>query len=173
MPESARLFLALWPLPRLRAALLASQQQWHWAPRALPVPGAQLHLTLHYIGAVPRARLPELRAGLRVPCPAFALSLERPCLWRRGLAVLEPGTMPPGLLELHQALGASLAGLGLRVEARPFRPHVTLARRAANSRPPASITPLGWQIRGYVLVESAGGAYQVLERYACRTAGRA
>lgn len=163
--DSVRLFLALWPPPRLRAALLASQRQWHWAPPAQPVPAAQLHLTLHFIGAVPRPRLAEVRAGLRVPCPALALQLERPCLWRHGLAVLEPCVVPPGLLDLHRALGVALVTLGLHLEPRPFRPHVTLARHAAQSVPPEGGVSLGWQARSYVLVESAGGRYRILQRY--------
>src|SRR4051794_1059456 len=32
------------------------------------------------------------------------------------------------LMDLHQAIASSLAGLGFRPEERPYRPHVTIAR---------------------------------------------
>jgi 2'-5' RNA ligase len=50
-------------------------------------------------------------------------------LWPGGVAVMVPRAVPAALLVLHAELGAALECLSLPLELRPFRPHVTLARR--------------------------------------------
>ncbi len=169
MPEeSARLFLALWPGEVLRGRLADWSRGCVWPAGARPVPPAQWHLTLHFLGAVPRARLPALREALRLPCMPFApftLTLGQPALWRGGTAVLEAAAAPR-LLALHAALGSALLAEGLRVEARPYRPHLTLARRAPQAVLPPAGPALRWPVRGWALVESGQQGYQVLQR--CR-----
>lgn len=166
--SSTRLFVALWPDPAIRHALRERRDAWDWPRGASPVHPDKLHVTLHFLGSVPTERLPELRRGLAVPFSPFELSLGIPKLWPHGIAVLEPHTEPPELLELHANLSAALVALGLRPEARTYRPHVTLARRANGAEAPPEAAPLVWKIDGYALVESRpgnGGGYTVLESY--------
>jgi 2'-5' RNA ligase len=167
-PGCARLFLALWPEPEVRAALQEWRDGWRWPRAATPVAADKLHVTLHFLGNVTRERLPELAAGFAVPFTPFELAFGVPKLWPHGIAVLEPHTEPAPLLLLHAALAATLAGLGLQPEQRTYRPHVTLARRAAGAVVPSSGPPIRWDVRGYALVESRpgnGGAYTVLQHY--------
>ncbi len=170
-PDSptARLFLALWPPLEIRQHLQALQQRWSWPPRAAPVRVDQLHLTLHFLGNVPVQRLDEFSRTLAVSAEALTLDLAqgRPGVWPGGIAVLELAP-PPGLLRLHAALGDALARLNWPVEARRYRPHVTLARRAAGAQPPAGLLPpVCWRADpGYVLVRSRPGrGYEVLQAY--------
>jgi 2'-5' RNA ligase len=166
--DSARLFLALWPGPAVRGALVDARDAWAWPAGARPEAEARLHVTLHFLGAVERERVPALDAALRgVPCAPFELRLARAALWPHGIAVLQPRAVPPRLLELHAALGALLRRLELPVETRPYRPHVTLARHAVGAAPPGDTPALHWRVRGHALVESLGGAYVVLGRYGC------
>jgi 2'-5' RNA ligase len=171
--ETVRLFIALWPGPRTREALQARRDAWHWSPAARPVQSERLHLTLHFIGAVARSRLPEITVSLRLPWRGCALAFGTDALWPHGVAVLQPTSVPSALHALHAALGGALQRLRLPTEARSFRPHVTLARHAQGSAPPAApASPLRWPARGYALVESRGGAnagYHVLQRYPCRS----
>ena len=165
---TVRLFLALWPGPRVRDRLLAWRDAWRWPANAAPVPADKLHLTLHFIGAVPQARLPELRAGLSVGCEPFDLAFGRPELWPGGLAVLRPVKVPDALMLLQQRLGGALQALSMPVEARAFRAHVTMARRAHGAALPREGPALRWRVAGYALVESrpgAGNGYTVLQRY--------
>jgi 2'-5' RNA ligase len=165
---STRLFLALWPEPVLRDALRAWRDGWSWPKPAAPVPTPKLHLTLHFLGNQPSASVPALADGLAVPFTPFELALGRPVLWPHGIAVLEPHTEPEPLLQLHAALGAALTGLGLVPEARKYRPHVTLARRANNALAPLQGPRIDWDVRSYALVESRpgnGGGYTVLRHY--------
>ena len=162
---NTRLFLALWPDPAIRHALREQRDAWTWPRGASPVHADKLHVTLHFLGEVPSERVPELRQGFAVPFTPFTLSIGLPKLWPHGIAVLEPHTEPPALLELHAKLSNALVALGLQPEARAYRPHVTLARRAGHAIVPPQSAPLTWQVDGYALVESNGGNYTVLEQY--------
>ena len=164
-PQTSRLFLALWPEPGVRDQLREARDAWHWPRAAAPVHTDKLHLTLHFLGGVPSARLPELMEGFSVPFRPFRLALGKPVLWPHGIAVLEPPVNPPELLALHARLGDALLALGLQPEARSYRPHVTMARRAAGAGIPASAPSIGWDVQGYALVESQPGGYTVLHTY--------
>ena len=112
-------------------------------------------------------RLPELIDGLRVSFSAFTLHLDRAQRWPNGIAALTPQAVPQALLALHAALRAGLERLALTTEARPWRPHLTLARHTGESAAPAKAAPVHWQVRGYALVESQAvtGDYLVLRHY--------
>jgi RNA 2',3'-cyclic 3'-phosphodiesterase len=161
---TARLFLALWPGPRVRRALAACRDRVVWPPGAAPTATDKLHVTLHFIGIVPAARVAEVAVALQVPAPTFELRLDTAECWHGGLAVLRPRLVPARLQQLHAELAAALRRLELPVEARAFRPHVTLARRAVQPLVPAE--PLRWRVGGYVLVQSMpDGRYRLLQRY--------
>ena len=166
--DSLRLFLALWPGPSVRLRLAAARDQWQWLPQAAPVRDERLHLTLHFMGEVPAAALPGLLDNLVLPHPACDLVLDRAAVWRNGCAVLEASQLPPRLAGLHQALALALQAQGLPVDGRALRPHVTLARHAEGSTPPAEVAPVRWPVRGYALVRSrlrAPAGYELLKTY--------
>lgn len=163
---SSRLFLALWPEPGVRRLLAERRDAWLWPKGAAPVHADKLHLTLHFLGDVSSERLPELLDGFQVPFDPFRLELTGAALWHNGIAVLEPGLTPPSLGALHARLSDALSALGLRLEARPYRPHVTMARRAAGAGLPPAHPTIVWDVRGYALVESRNGVYTVLREYA-------
>lgn len=165
MGATTRLFLALWPNEAERAALAGWRDAWGWPRGAAPVADAKLHLTLHFLGEQPSERLPAFLDGFAVPFSPFRIELGTPVLWPHGLAVLAPFAAPDALLELHAGLAAALVRLGLTPEARSYRPHVTMARRAANAALPAAQPPLAWDIDRYALVESRAGSYTVLRTY--------
>ena len=165
-PATTRLFLALWPAPALRHQLAGWRDAWTWPGGAAPVPSDKLHVTLHFLGALPSERLPELLEGFAVPVEPFRLDLTRAALWHNGIAVLEPDLTPPGLAGLHARLADALVALGLQPEARRYRPHVTMARRAGGATPPQDGSPVLWTVKTYSLVESKDGVYTVLRDYA-------
>lgn len=125
----------------------------------------RLHLTLHFIGALPASRLDELLPALAVEVTPCDLVLDRIECWPRGLVVWRASVLPPPLQRLHRGLARALQALQLPVERRPLRPHVTLARRALLRELPA-VDPLPWPLRGHVLVHSRpDGRYEVLQRW--------
>ena len=164
---TSRLFLALWPDDGTRDTLARCRDAWAWNAHAVPERTERLHLTLHFLGAVPQRRLPELIDGLRVSFRAFTLHLDRAQRWPNGIAVLTPQAVPQALLALHAALRVGLERLGLATETRRWRPHLTLARHSGESAVPAHTSMVHWQVRGYALVESQAvtGDYLVLRHY--------
>jgi len=164
--ESTRLFLALWPDEAQRAVLARCRDVWQWPRGASPVASPQLHLTLHFLGNVEAASVPQLSQDLALPFSPFTLRFGTPSLWHASIAVLEPLAVPPALTDLQIRLGAVLLASGLAPEERPYRPHVTMARRAAGAEVPAIFEcQFDWQVGSYALVESRGGVYSVLRSY--------
>ena len=161
-----RVFLALWPQPDVRAAITTVCQSIAWPPEAHPTAHAKLHATLHFLGDVDDSRLPALRSALGVSMPFFDLRLDQLQAWPGGLLVLCPSSVPSTLVCLHADLANQLSAEGLRVEPRPFRPHVTLARRAPTPGVQLSFPPVHWPVQGYALVRSApDGSYAVLQAW--------
>ena len=167
--DPARLFLALWPEAPVRTRLAACRDAWRWPAGAKPVADATLHLTLHFIGALARARIPALAASFAaVPVGSIVLRSAGYELWRGGIAVLRfesDAALPEGL---HRRLGAVLSAAGIALDPRPFAPHVTLARKAAYAEPPAEGLAFEWRANGFALVESLPGGsarYDVLSRF--------
>lgn len=128
----------------------------------------RLHLTLHFLGSIAVDRVGLVQAGVAVPFRGFELMLDRAGVWPHGIAVLLARSTPPALAHLHRDLGAALAALGVPLEARPWQPHVTLARRAHGARCTTPTQPLHWQVRdGYALVRTlpGGAGYETLARF--------
>jgi 2'-5' RNA ligase len=155
---SERLFLALWPDEAQRARLQEHANAWSWASGARRTRAERLHATLHFLGDVAVDKLPALRSGLGVPWDGCKLVLDRAAVWPGGIAVLEASDVPPALAHLHAEVAQRLQALGVPMESRRYRPHVTLARKAFGSRPPTGFLPLAWQVPpSYLLVRSLPG----------------
>lgn len=166
----ARIFVALRPPPAVRAALWRYQQSCLWPSAAARVPPEKLHVTLHFLGNVPRARVPELLPALRVACTPFCLTLRKTSLWPGGIATLS-GVVPPDLETLRSRLSLRLEAMGLAVDAREYKLHLTLARNAQGMRWPQAAPDFSWCATRYVLFESAHpGAlpYKMLGSYPMR-----
>lgn len=168
MPSAGpRLFLALWPDAAVRAALREQALSWGWPDAARRYDEADWHLTLHFLGSLPPERLAGLRAGLAVDFEPFELLLDRPELWH-GIAVLTCEQVPPALQRLHATLGQALRRLDLAPDARPYRPHLTLARSAVGAQLALEAPQIAWPVRGYALVRSTGDSrwrYDAVQQY--------
>ncbi len=150
--DRARLFYALWPDEHTRAQLAALQS----SVAGRPVPAANLHLTLAFLGAQKRQWLPVLSALLaQLPSTAFTLEIDTYAYFRKHRIAWAGPTSPPAALALlHQSLWQALMPLSLSLKADPgFRPHVTLARDAAPVSTPLTM-PVRWKVGEIALVES-------------------
>lgn len=156
-PATRRLFFALWPDTSARAAVRAAFGAAVAASGGRAVPDANLHMTLEFLGAVAApaaAALGEIGAGLAGE--AQDVVLDELQHWPRARTlVAAPSAPPPGLLALQAALRTRLAAGGFRVEARPYRPHVTLARHVLSAPARGATAPVSWPARTVALVESA------------------
>lgn len=168
-----RLFIALWPPPEVREAIATAAQVIAWPAGARPIAQSKLHLTLHFLGDVDDSTVPALRDALAVRAACFELRLDRLQAWPGGWLVLCPGGVPAALVQLHADLAQRLSALGLRVEARAFKPHVTLARHAPAGCAQHDLTPVQWPVRGHALVCSEPQrGYAVLQAWDAEPVGR-
>jgi 2'-5' RNA ligase len=150
----ARLFIGLWPPDEVRDAVLRHAGRWTWPRGARPVRPDKIHLTMHFLGSVPRDRVATLERAIAVPFDPFELRLTHGKLWPGGIAVLAPEVVPPELRVLHERLGQALEGLGQTSARSQLRAHVTLARHAQRAVPPAQPDDIRWPVRGFALIES-------------------
>ncbi len=93
------------------------------------------HLTLAFLGEVGEAEARDAMAALDAACGCRApVPLNPDGLGKFGRpadATLWLGVVPgPELMELADAVRSELAARGLAFDKKPFRPHITLARRA-------------------------------------------
>lgn len=128
-----RLFVGL-PVPLTIAGTLATLQP-AAAAGTRPTPVEDLHVTLHFLGPMNASRV---RAALAaVDAAAFTLRLGATGHFelRGGRRILFVAVDPvDGLLRLHAAVAEALATTGFTPEARPFVPHITLARLGPDAR---------------------------------------
>jgi 2'-5' RNA ligase len=171
MAEFARVFFALWPTPAVQSALgdIARGARHHCGGRA--VPDHNIHLTLVFLGNLPRDRVTVVEAlASAVRGPRFALSVDRLEFWRHN-RILWAGTAlcPESLQVLVAQLQHVLAGAGFRVDQRPYVPHVTLLRDARRAPADSRVPAIEWAVKDFALVESAprerGRVYQVLRSW--------
>lgn len=168
------MFFALWPDEALRAGLAKRAREAQAECGGRSIAGPNIHLTLVFVGALERERLPELeRVADEVRSPGLEFGIDTLGYWRHNRIVWAgSGAVSPLLVRLVQALGAAVASLGIKVEARPYVPHVTLVRNA--EKPPAmrAFPSLAWLAREFVLVESvpagAGVRYEVRRSWPLR-----
>jgi 2'-5' RNA ligase len=168
-PSNVRLFIALWPTDAVRESIVQWQSQWQWPEKASVVKPERLHVTLHFLGDVPDERIRDLAYVLQpIRAQQFELHFTRPEMWLHGVAVLRPDNSPTVLRGLHARIGLALAEIGVPVDERSYRPHVTLGRRAVGATPPPHLADIRWQSNGgFVLVQTLGSGrgYQVLHRF--------
>ena len=172
----------MWPDDEQRAALThaAARIVRHCGGR--PVPAENLHVTLAFLGSVPEPRLAELgviarraAATFRGDAQPIAVSLETLEHWARAqvLTVLErkdkAQASASGAPALARILCAETAAAGFSPDLKPFRVHVTVARKVARPPRPGVMRKVQWSFDAFALVESRtlpeGPVYSVVESY--------
>lgn len=170
--DTARLFFAVWPAPEVQRALgeIARGARSECGGRA--VPAGNIHLTLAFLGDLPRGRITELETlASTVRGHRFDLTVNRLEYWRHN-RVLWAGvrTCPEALQALVARLQDALGGTEIRVDRRPYVPHVTLLRDARRAPKNDACPDVAWPVEDFALMESAprdrGRTYQVLRSWA-------
>lgn len=157
-PPRVRLFLAL-SLPDVLQAHVAraTAPLREAAPQVRWTEPAKLHITVRFFGEQPDAFVERAVAALAPAAqqtPALDIALQGlgafPTWARAGVVWL--GVVYQPVLELlHHDLEVACMSLGLDVEGRPFRPHVSLARLGLPGRDAARAVRLaarGLRVRG-------------------------
>ncbi|HWK74755.1 MAG TPA: RNA 2',3'-cyclic phosphodiesterase [Povalibacter sp.] len=171
MRSAHRLFFALWPSPALRRKLTDESAALVLSSGGKPTPGANLHVTVVFVGEQPAQRLDDiLAAGAAVSAPAFTLTFDRAESWSRSKVLVLPATHTPSeLAKLEERLHVSLLERQIELRRDAYRPHVTLARKLPRTWPARPIEPFQWHAQEFVLAESVseegGPRYEVRARW--------
>lgn len=174
----ARVFFALQPSAEQGAALLADFE-FRFAEHGIAViPPDNLHATLCFLGAVEAERLPALReAASRVHGRKVSLRFDALEYWAKPQIVCATAS-PAGVVgadTLARAISDEVIAAGFSPDIKPFRAHLTLARKvraakAAELALPQTLQP-GFVVRceNFVLMESRrgerGSIYSVVESW--------
>lgn len=172
MSVGRRVFIGVMAQNATRDAIATCRDAWVWPAQARLVSLADVHLTLHFLGMVSVVNESVLRTELAsVRFTPARLQLDRPEVWPSGVAVLRPRD-DQTLGRLHADVASVLSRLGLPVETRPWKPHVTLARDARGARVPSAPFSIAWDVHAFSLVWSRGGTgaskYEVLSSWPAR-----
>ncbi len=158
-----RLFFAL-ELPAQLALDIASWRDNNLPLAGRPVPLANFHITLAFLGEVAEPQLDALcedvdRALEKRRYPAAQLALDQVGYWPRpGIYWLGPGEWPEPLEALAHRLG-TLGGVhGSEKRRDRFQPHVTLFRSCDSAPPAPSSSPdFALPYTDFLLMESRQG----------------
>jgi len=186
-----RLFFALWPDEPSRAALVHATHKAVRHSGGRPVAEHNLHTTLLFLGSVTESRVSEVmtigaraaaetlvaRAGSSLPS---SFVFDRIELWQKAhvlVATTSAATGDGHLLAnaLVGSLQRETSSAGFGPDLKPFRPHVTLARKVAFLKTVLRTEPVEWRFAEFALVESRtdpdGPVYTVLHSYPLESRG--
>jgi RNA 2',3'-cyclic 3'-phosphodiesterase len=122
-PAQAIVALALATIKHDRRTALASSAH----PRLMHP--ADLHLTLFFLGTTLGERLPEIEAALReIASPQLSIQTGAMGAFARAGAVYLDVDRSEGLRGLAEAVVQRMESCGFRRDARPYHPHITIAR---------------------------------------------
>jgi len=176
--EHKRIFLALWPDEMTRQQLFELQKKLKRDPElrsvlqsARAVIPDNLHITLQFIGSVSIELMQALEACLdSVRSKPFEMVVNttgcfpKPRVFWSGLK-----DIPPELKELEQQTAACVQLCLEDYQRIPYRPHITLFRKAKTSLVLEGLAEINWRVKSFALVESKthpeGVQYHVLKEW--------
>jgi 2'-5' RNA ligase len=183
-----RVFFALWPDAQVRATFVHATHKAVRASGGRPVPADNIHSTLLFLGSVVDSRMAELVGVARDAASSadvVAASGRRPLefvfdrieLWARSHVLVATTSMSGTAAHvlaaaLCRVLQRETSCLGFACDPKPFRAHVTLARKVGRVSRTLHMHPVRWNLTGFALVESRtapeGSQYSVLAEFPFR-----
>lgn len=138
-----RCFLAIRPPPDSLLAIEAWRQQ-NWPGLTRAVKPANYHLTLAFLGDVDVERQDRLGDFLSsVDTGTFSLTLDDTGYFDdTRILQIAPRQVPDAALRLAARCRQLAGRAGIRTDKRPWRAHLTLARRVPSPPPPPFVSPL-------------------------------
>ena len=168
----------------MREAMTQAIREAARASGGRPVPPANLHITMAFLGSVPEGRLRQLAAIARCaegPLSGGSASLAGEVsgvelvfdhleYWRAAhLLCAVPDPAPARVTALARRLQEQLSESGFAPDLKPFRPHVTVVRKVSRPGPLGDMHPVTWRFKELALVASrtlpAGALYSVVESF--------
>lgn len=133
-----------------------------------PVPPANLHITLAFIGELPVSALEQLCLSVdqwlqQDPVPGASVALDQTGYWHKpGIYWLGATSWPEQLSRLAEKLRDLSSGVGGKRDKRAFQPHITLFRRCTRAPPAPAVAPgVTLNYQHFALFESRAGKHGV------------
>ncbi|NOR71694.1 MAG: RNA 2',3'-cyclic phosphodiesterase [Methylomarinum sp.] len=164
-----RLFFALWPSDEVRKQTNTFNHSIN-AGGLKKVKADNLHVSLVFLGNVDAESEILIRQSVdNISVKPFSVYFDRLDFWRKPrILCLSTAKYDAQLLKLVDALKCTVEQCGIKIEDRPYKPHVTLARKA-HKLIDVDVLPIEWTADSFCLVESFstpdGVHYQVLQRW--------
>lgn len=165
-----RLFFALWPSHEQRQEIDDATSSFRSKLAGTWTEPGNWHVTLFYIGAFPEDEIAYLMtAAHKVDCPSLKLKFESMRFWKRPKIIcLFASQIPRELLTLVRSVESTAQTFGVEPENRPYRAHMTVARRAKPFEPITLAQPLELHWSRFHLIESvstpSGVKYRPLDQ---------
>lgn len=164
-----RLFFALWPDAKTRSRIdaISTKVRQHGLRKYR---ADNLHCTLVFLGNVEDEVANQLVSEMAdIKLAEFSVIFDRISFWPRPKVLcLTCSSQPQRLHDLVDAISDRLNQYPIRLEKRPYRAHITLARRASQNCE-LVFEPIEWQAQSFALVESVstenGSEYRVLQQW--------
>ena len=151
-----RLFFALCPDDVLRSEIAELEVSGDLAGTGRHVPVINVHITLVFLGQVDNQTIECIeQVAAETGGNSFRLILDRVGYWSKPQILwLAPSRVPRELSDLFENIQARLGKCNVPVDQRPYKPHITLARKVKKPPPKIKFDPLIWHVKQYSLMES-------------------
>lgn len=169
--KNQRLFFALWPQPAVMETIQHEVIPEFKSCQGRITDAANWHITLAFFGnADNQTRQCLEQKAEQVRAQPFELDLSQCGFWKKPrVAWLAPNDVPEQLQNLVNDLQDAILPCGFEPEDRPYRPHVTLVRKAKRRPEVSEVKAINWEVKSFCLVESVstphGVKYQVLKEF--------
>jgi 2'-5' RNA ligase len=142
--------------PYLGPPPLGSQPESRWVPRS------NYHVTIAFVGQVSVSQVQLLRQiGGAQRGGRFTLRFDAYEYWPTPKVLVAAAcTLPPCLQQLSGRLRDALAAHDCPYDAKPLRPHVTLARKALQAPVLSAMASFDWHVNDFCLMRSDGSGVQ-------------
>lgn len=167
-----RLFFALWPDDTTRQQCVKIMLAINNG-KTRPVDPANLHLTLLFLGSVVSDKEAAFREGAAIiSAPKITLRFDHLNFWKKpGVLCLTTADSSPELMALVDNLAIVAGKLDIPIDERPFKPHVTLAKKAKEPMT-LEFEPIIWRSESFCLVESCplsnGVEYRIIGQWVAK-----
>lgn len=164
-----RLFFALWPDHKTRLQCWEITRQLSQAGLRLVRP-ENLHVTLVFVGAVdPRTEAALIESADSITPFKLSINFNQISYWPKpGILCLTGQALDSKLQTLVSSLARSCESRGIKVDQRPYAPHITVARKA-KAASACEFEPFVWHADSFCLVQSISGSngsiYQVIREW--------
>jgi len=164
-----RLFFALWPDEETRQKVDQLNQQIK-GKQLKKCSSDNLHMTLVFLGNTSKeTELAIKRSVKQIVTTSFEVIFDQVSFWKKPHVLCLTGSYQPALLlDLVNALKQMAVDCGINVESRPYKAHITLARKAQEEAV-IQIAPVRWRALSFALVESVstniGVQYKVIKSW--------